>query len=846
MNQSQKINLSKPTFKHYSMTKHLLWLLAVFFLPMTKVSAQQATPPARITINGIVREKGSGETLPNATVIIRQNGQGTITNQDGYFTLLNIPTDTSTLLVTYIGYRSELIKLSPEMENSRLSIFLESETQELEELIISTQGDGQMIRASENISQISISPAQMAALPSLGEKDIFRSLQLLPGVSGSNEASSGLYVRGGTPDQNLILLDGFTVYHVDHFYGFFSAFNADAIKDVQLYKGGFGAQYGGRISSVMDLTGKTGNINKLAGKMGVSAVNANAVLEIPLGGKGALLLAGRRSYTDIIQNGLYNDIFDLYNDDAPVQAPQLGGQLPGGGGGPRGGGRFGGGGLGRGFQQNTVEPTFYFYDLNAKLTYNPSEKDIIALSLYQGADDLDNSRTAENAFSGGGGNNTVERIITNETEDVLNWGNRSSSLRWARQWNERFYSNAIVAYSNYYSLRDRFSNITTTTEDTVINRRTGTEENNDLKDYTFRLDNELLVGRKHQLSFGTQITYNDIAYDLQLNDTLNVLNRVDQGLQSTVYLQNRWQPTDRLTLTGGLRATFFDVTEEFYYEPRTSLTYQLTDRLKLKGAWGRYYQFANRIVREDVTQGSRDFWLLANNETNPVSSATHYIGGISYETNGYLLDVEYYQKEMDGLSEFTLRFGRPGEDVLAGQLFYEGTGIARGMEVLLQKKAGDFTGWISYTLGEVVHNFPELSENAFYALHDQRHELKLVGSYRLGNWTFAGTWIYATGKPYSAPYGEYQLTMLDGSNYTYVSVGEKNAFRLPDYHRMDLSASLNFQLLRQKANAGLSVFNLYNQENIWYKEFEVSEGEVIETDVTLIGFTPSLFFNISF
>ena len=784
------------------------------------------------TLSGIVKEVGSGETLPNAIVLIPSTGQGTVTNQDGYFTLFGIPSDTVTLLIRYVGYESQQIRLTPDAFEKQLVISLREGTSELSEVVVTAPGSGQMMRASENVSQISISPAQMAGLPSLGEKDIFRSLQLLPGVSGSNEASAGLYVRGGTPDQNLTLLDGFTVYHVDHFYGFFSAFNADAIKDVQLYKGGFGAQYGGRISSVVDLTGKTGNVNAFAGKVGVSAVNANAVLEVPLGGKGSLLLAGRRSYTDIIQNGLYNDIFDLYNDDPPA--------LGNGQGAGQGGGRR----FGRNVQQNAVEPSFYFYDLNAKLTYKPSPRDVLALSFYNGADDLDNSRSTENVFEGRNGSGG--RTLNNQTTDLLNWGNWGSSFKWARQWNPRFYTNAVVAYSNYFSERNRLTDITTTTEDTVLNRRFGTVESNDLRDYSVRIDNEWSVGQRHRLGFGTQVTYNDIAYDLSFNDTLSILNRVDEGTQASLYLQDAWSATDRLTLTGGLRATYYDVTEETYYEPRASLAYQLTDRLKLKGAWGQYYQFANRVVREDVTQGSRDFWLLANDQTNPISSAIHYIGGLAYETSNYLFDVEYYHKEMDGLSEFSLRFSNSPGDQADGQLFFDGTGIAQGVEFLLQKKTGNYTGWVSYTLGEVVHNFPGLSEDAFYALHDQRHEFKLVSSYDLGRWTFAGTWIYATGKPYTAPYGEYELTLLDGTDYRYISVGEKNAFRLPDYHRLDLSVSVNFNLFRAKANSGLSVFNFYNRENVWYKEFEVSEGEVIETNVNLIGFTPSLFFNISF
>ena len=395
---------------------------------------------------------------------------------------------------------------------------------------------------------------------------------------------------------------------------------------------------------------------------------------------------------------------------------------------------------------------------------------MLAVSFYNGADNLDNSRNTANTFEGRNGNGG--RTINNNTSDVLNWGNWGSSLRWARQWSPRFYSNAVVAYSNYFSERDRITDITTSTEDTVRNRRFGTVENNNLIDYTARIDNEWVLGQRHRVGFGTQVTYNEITYDLEFNDTLNILSRADEGTQAAFYLQDIWSLTDRLSLTGGLRATYFDVTVQFFYEPRASATLQLTDRLKLKGAWGDYYQIANRVVREDVTQGSRDFWLLANDQTNPVSSATHYIAGLSYESDTYLFDVEYYEKDMTGLSEFSLRFSNPGRDPTEGQLFFEGTGIARGVEFLLQKKVGDFTGWVSYTLGEVVHNFPDLSENAFYALHDQRHELKLVGSYNLGSWTFASTWIYATGKPYTAPYGEYELTLLDGSNYRYISVGE--------------------------------------------------------------------------
>ncbi|MDN5202408.1 TonB-dependent receptor [Fulvivirgaceae bacterium BMA10] len=780
------------------------------------------------TLTGKVKDRVSGETLPFANIWVKSTQKGTSTNQDGFFTLLNVPSDTSTIIIQYMGYLTKELRLYPDLLSGPLVVEINPISAELEEVVITDRKE-HIMRASEGISTISISPAQLTALPSLGEKDIFRSLQLLPGISATNETSSGLYVRGGTPDQNLVLFDGFTVYHVDHFYGFFSTFNANAVKDVQLYKGGFGAKYGGRTSSVVSLTGKEGNTHKFSLSAGISAISANATLEMPFAdGKGSFLFAGRRSYTDIIKSGLYNDIFDLFNEDED-----------------NGNGGFVGRGGGRGgrFAQTTIEPAFFFHDLNTKISFRPSSKDIISLSFYNGQDNLDESNDLNSDNLGGnfGGNFQFQ----NSTTDITKWGNVGSSLKWGRQWNDRLYSNIVLAYSNYFSDRDLFSETEITRSDSVFNVIRGTVEDNDLKDFTLRLDNEYLLNEQHSLNFGTQITSNNIDYNLALNDTLNVLNRNDEGLVTAFYIQDSWKPTPQLTIVPGIRVSYYDVTEQSYFEPRLSASYQLNDKIKLKGAWGKYYQFVNRIVREDVTQGSRDFWLLANDITNPVSSSIHYIAGVSYETEDFLFDVEAYHKEMDGLSEYSLRFSGPrsrGFD----ELFFEGSGYARGIEFLLQKKFGKFTGWVGYTLGEVIHEFPELANEPFHALHDQTHEFKIVNSFRLGNWTFAGTWVYATGKPYTAPIGGYELTLLDGTTSNYNSVGSKNSLRLPDYHRMDVSVTNNFKMGQATAEVGLSVFNLYNHTNVWYKTFEIIEDDVITTDVNTVGFTPNIFFNIKF
>ena len=777
----------------------------------------------QITISGVVKDKESGETLPFANVFIKDTNIGTTTNGDGFFTLFNVPSENSTIQVQYLGYKVETLTLTKEIVKDKITILLAPDFNKLDEVVINTDSRQQIIKMNENVSQISLSPKRLASIPNLGEKDIFRALQLLPGVSGTNESSAGLYVRGGTPDQNLVLLDGFTVYHVDHFYGFFSAFNSDAIKDIQLFKGGFPAEYGGRISSVMDLTGKRGNINKVSFSGGLSLVSANATLEIPIGEKANLLLAGRRSYTDIIRSGLYNNIFDLYNDNNQRNSTRF----------PN----F------NNFQQNQTQPTFYFYDLNTKFSYNPSDKDIISISMYNGEDNLDSSRKNNNTF---GSNTDGERSITTDIKDLLNWGNWGSSIRWARQWNDKLYTNIVGAYSNYFSNRNRVNDVTIQLPDTTNNFKTGLVEDNNLKDYTLRLHSEYKINSKHSLEFGGQITKNDVDYNYTFNDTITVIDQKDEGVLNTVYLQDKWSPSEKLNIVGGIRATHFDVTDEFYYEPRFSLSYQLNDKLKLKGAWGRYYQFVNRIVREDVTQGSRDFWLLADEENSPISFSEHLIIGSSYEIDDWLFDIEYFEKEMTGLTEFSLRFQSALGADPNDQLFFEGTGISRGIDFLIQKMVGKYTGWMGYTLSEVVHTFPGLSDKPFYSLNDQRHEFKLVNVLKAGRWDLGATWVYGSGKPYTAPNGIYTITLLDGTKTEYVSVGDKNGPRHAPYHRLDLSFTYKFDIGSGKGSMGLSLFNFYNRSNTWYKEFEVVNGQVIETNINYIGFTPSLFFNVSF
>ena len=270
---------------------------------------------AQLNLTGRVVETESGESLPYASIILKASNTGTSSNLDGYFTLFNIPSDTSKILISYVGY--EVIETSIKILGgfSDITISLNPLSTALEEVLIKATSAGNFISTQEDVSLVRLSTKQITSLPSIGEVDIFRSLQLLPGVSGTNESSSGLYVRGGTPDQNLVVLDGMTVYKVDHFYGFFSAFNAQALKDVQLYKGGFPAKYGGRLSGVVNMTGKTGSFQKVNGKFAANLLTVNGFVEVPIGNKVSLLLAGRRSFTDILKSDLYKKITGNFIDD---------------------------------------------------------------------------------------------------------------------------------------------------------------------------------------------------------------------------------------------------------------------------------------------------------------------------------------------------------------------------------------------------------------------------------------------------------------------------------------------------------------------------------------------------
>ncbi|MDN5213557.1 TonB-dependent receptor [Fulvivirgaceae bacterium BMA12] len=797
-----------------------------------------------LNIKGVIKDSQTGETLPFANIRVHGADAGTTSNVDGFFSLLGLPSGSSTLEITYLGYVTKLVSLRDYDIRDRLVINLTSKTEILEELVVEEK-KSDMIYNGDNIGQISMNPSRLLSLPSLGEVDIFRTLQYLPGISGTDETSAGLVIRGSTPDQNLILFDGFSVYHIDHFFGIFSAFNSNAIKNIQIYKGAFESKYGGRASSVIDITGKTGNMNRASYGFGVNLISANAVLELPIGKKLSLFMAGRRSHTDILQTGLYREIFDkviLENRDIISNLREA--------------------------EFEDIEPVFNFYDLNGKLTYRPSSRDVLSWSYYSGRDNLDidanqdfSYRTIDEASNIG-----FRANVDWQVDDYSNWGNDGTSLRWGRQWSQKFYSNINLAYSEYRLEQDNFEkllfSIPVLEIDTLLRDRTQRIRNS-LSDVSIRWDNQLKIGKKSELAFGSLYTKNEIDFQFSINGE-SADSFSDRGEQLTFYVQNTFYPFDNLGITFGVRNNHYDVIGEDFIEPRASLHYQVSPKIKLKAAWGKHNQFINRILfEENLYDVNSSFWLLADGNNIPHVVSEHLVAGISYESDNWLIDVEAYRKDTEGITDFfpDLKVSDSGEDELVN-VFLAGNSVATGVDFLIQKKTGKHTGWLSYSLSKVENSFPDLNGGRpFAASQDQRHELKLVNMMSAGRWDLSSTWVYGSGKPFSDPGKGSPLVTLDSLNTYYVAVDNINTERLPAYHRLDLAAAYNFNLGKGKAQFGLSVYNVYGRKNVKYKRFSTldideitndtattadDEPVYLASDVLLLGFTPNFFFNFRF
>jgi outer membrane receptor for ferrienterochelin and colicin len=769
---------------------------------------------SQVTLSGYIEEEGSGERLSYSNVYLSELEIGTSANENGFFTVIGKIESGMSLKASYVGYKTETITLTDEMLEGNLIISLTALTSTLNEVVVSTESS-KFLQVTSEISNHKMSVQQISLMPSIGEVDIFRSLQLLPGVSATNENSSGLYIRGGQPQENLVLLDGIKVYNVDHFFGFFSAFNANAIKSVDLYKGAFPSKYGGRLSSVIDLTGKVGSFNEVKGGLNVNLLSASASIEVPFLDKFSFFATGRRSFTDILQTSFFEKIYDQFDPDDDIENldPWL--------------------------------PKFNFYDLNAKLSYKPSKNDLITISFYSGEDNLiETSDTRRYQYPNVGDIDEIE--IRGDLDRISRWGNNGYSLKWSRQWNPKFYNTLNMSYSEYYNYQDDsyfVQALITEIDSTIFDLSVLLDQDNTVEDFTVRYDAELLSGKNNKFEFGFEYTNSDIDYSFVRDDTLTIIENSQFSDLYSGYISYNLSSVKNLNLEIGLRASRYELTKKNYFSPRFQLDYEFIDNIKIKLGYGIHNQFVKQIIGENVTSRSRDFWQLSEDNDINVGESTHYIAGLSYENSSWLIDAELFYKDVKNITEFSLRF----QDTNLNSLFFNGDGEVRGFETLIQKKMDKYTGWVSYTYIDAENIFPLLNYgDPFPAPNTQKNEFKIFNNYEINGWNFSLNFIYGSGKAFTEPSYNYSINLLDESELDFIGVGPKNGSLLPDYHRLDISVHHIFNIQKSKGDIGISVFNLYNKINTWYYEYNFDQRPYVRQTKKYLGILPNVSFKLTF
>ena len=753
------------------------------------------------TINGYVRDAATGEALIGANVIIEELGTGTSTNEYGYYAL-SLEPGTYNLIFSYVGYAavSRSINLREGMViNMELSELLH----ELEEVTISST------RSNSNITQLetgstSLSIQSIRKIPAfLGEVDVIKAIQLLPGVQVTSEGSSGFSVRGGGRDQNMILLDEAAVYNASHLMGFFSIFNNDAIRDVKLYKGDIPASSGGRLASLLDIRMKEGNSKHFSASGGIGTIASRLTLEGPIvPDKLSFLLSGRRTYADL---------FLLFSRDKDIRNTRL-----------------------------------YFYDLNGKVNYRINDKNRIYLSGYSGKDTYANKEYAGMGF-----------------------GNRTLTLGWNHIFNNTLFSNFTLINSHYF-----YDLGTPEDAEEYFNWKSN------LNDYGFKGDFTWYPSPEHTFRFGASATFHIINPGEIIANSTGGINQsfelsLDYALESGLYMSGESKLGKKFAFRYGLRYSMFnnigpatipvfdenhkliDTTHyekgdffNFYsgLEPRLAANYMLNDQQSVKASYSRTRQYL-QLASNSAAGTPLEIWFPASPNIEPQISDQVSAGYFrNFLENKLQSSVEFYYKKMKNSIDFRDHAQLMLNPRLGGEIRI-GEATSYGVEIFLKYVSGDFSGWFSYTRSKTIRTFSEINEgNPYPAPYDRPNDLALVLSYditqRIG---LAVNWIYTTGLPFTLPSGRYEVM----NNILPLYTG-RNEYRLPDYHRLDISFTLKGKEKpgkRWRGEWNLSLYNAYARKNIWTLNFvrDEAQPDVTHAEMTyLFSIVPAITYNFKF
>jgi len=693
---------------------------------------------AQGVLSGTVQELGTGESIIGANVVLVGSTLGTASNRYGFFAIPGVSPGTHTLRISAVGYATSTVAvtLEPGQAGVRLVVKLAQSTIELEEVTIDaarTETHGQ------RISTIDVPIEQLLRMPSLGgEVDIFRALQLLPGVQAASELSSGLYIRGGSPDQNLVLLDRMVLYNPMHLAGFLSTFNADAVNHVSLIKGAMPAEYGGRLSSVVDVSMLEGGRDRTRVRGGVSMIDSRLTVDGPINDDITYMISGRRVYLDWLVN--------LFSDESV---------------------------------------NYYFYDLVAKSNMRLGENDRLFFSAFLGRDVMGGSSSSD-------------------IDDEISWGNTAANLRWTHVFGNSMFTNVSFVVSDY-----RFGAEVEEWNKRIFKSVSG------ILDYSLRGEAEYFHSSEHRFKAGIEATLHTFTSEAshiagEFIDFEKFLP-THRGTELSVFLQDEWSVNERLTAQIGGRAFYFDRGNHLRFEPRLATYYKLDERTTLKAAFIGANQFLHLVARTDLSLPT-DMWFPSTASIPPAWGLQYVLGAArDFQDGMYTASVEGYYRSMRNLLEFRdnayFSIFAPIEQELT-----RGDGTGYGVEMFVQKRKGAFTGWLGYTLAWSDRTFPELnSGKTFPPRYDRRHDISLVVNYRLGSsWELTGVWVYGTGQAFTFPVAQYSLDPYSPVMLYYT---DKNGYRLPSYHRMDLNFSHSFTWFGWAWKASINVYNAYNSMN---------------------------------
>jgi hypothetical protein len=775
----------------------------IFFLFIFFTLYHQATAQQRYTLSGLVSEKGSGELLPGVNIYVDELQKGTTSNTYGFYSL-SLPAGEYKVSFSYLGYQlfNKPVKLD---KNISLDVALQQHSTELQEIEIVADRQ-KRISQSPQISKISLPVQQIQNMPSLlGEKDVMKVLQLLPGIQSGNEANSGLYVRGGGPGQNLMILDDATIYNANHLFGFFSVFNGDALKNVELYKGGFPARFGGRLSSVIKMDMKEGHKQEYHGKASLGLLSSSAVLEGPiLKEKASFLLAARRTYADLLI---------------------------------------------RPFMSSNSKPHFYFYDFNGKLNAELGDRDRLYVSGYSGQD----------AFGMEEGNGR------SSYHSGLEWGNATFTMRWNHIFSPKLFANASLIRSSYQfksSFEEKYKEAVQYIESSsdVLDL----SFKYDL-DYVPSPKHYLRAGAlfTHHRFNPDVFVLTDTNSDVKANLGQEVISQ-----EGSFYVEDLWKPSEKLQVEAGLRLSYYKQGNRQFLkpEPRLTAAYMLDDEMSFKASFSEMNQYIHLLSNTGLGLPT-DLWVPSTEKVQPKRSWQIAAGmAKDFPQKDFSLTVEGYYKSSRNILEYKqganfLAFDDPAtitkinwEDNVTS-----GKGWSYGAEIFLQKKYGRLSGWLGYTLSWTKVQFDELNYGkAFWAKQDRRHDVSVAATYQLKpGVTLSGSWVYGSGNALTIAnqriYSHFHQTNSGYSRWNRYTdyFTERGNFRADAYHRLDLGIQFHKQKKHWKRTWDLSLYNVYSRKNpFFYRTRMTYQGSektrLIFEKVSLFPILPGVSYRIEF